>query len=668
MLTEMSKAILLIQLHPFTIIQAFALALREPLLAPALEESDTTATGEAAEATTAKKLKGLSLFLGFIDEIAAKTRAQDMSLAKSFADDLAKRAQPNKEADIKTESDVLDEDLEALLQGDLNHAGAAIDKRYALHMRLATGDYFTKAVGLTSQQAAELKTGLADLVAVESLPEGSTSLDSVKPPTLGERIHRDVSLRVPTDSIEELREKRLPRLKGVQHLYYGPHASFAPTYDSSASSLSGSASSLLWRNKLNPKVRAAKAAWHYAFEDQEGDLEAEDEEKQETEIPPPPPPPGVSKPQSLPEQIDASLDADLIRQGLEQLDRDAALQKRLESNAVLLARLQDCQWDRLRKGYARSKALEANSATVARASLGLLPEDEPSNEEKQLAADLYEGLGELIALRPRSTMPLLPTQEQLRALAHSSAIDPIFSAPASNAKTSAGYWGTLDPSLYSPDAPVRLAGKVSTIVPTFTSSETVRLDDSGESLAHSNAMSKRGVPLGVARDSGKGMLDRLATIADVNRGFVPDGHGAPAFGAGPASGVGTPPTMGMAMGAPTAMSPPPAQHPHQVPGARQSMPGPHHQQARYPPGAVAGSPPLLAHPHQGPASSPPNGHAYPQRGQGQAQGYFPPQHGAGIRAGAGGASSPPHHGPGGGGGYSVMGVPPGQAINGSRNR
>lgn len=643
------------------------------MLAPALEENNVSAGAGSDEATTAKKLSGLSLFLGFIDEIAARARAQDKALANSVAGDLAKQSQSAKKTGLKGEGDVLDDDLEALLQGDFSNAGAAADKRYALHMRLATGDYFTKAVELTSQQAAELKTGLADLVAIESLPEGSTPSGSIKPPTLGERVHRDVSLRVPTDTIEELREKRLPKLKGVQYLYYGPHASFAPTYDSSASSLSRSASNLLWRKKLDPKVRAAKAAWHGYTGDEEGAPEGDEDESEEVNIPPPPPAPIPSKPQPSLEQLDSSLDAEVIRNGLEQLDRDTALQEQLESNAVLLAKLQDCQWDRLRKGYARSKALEAGAAMGSKASLGQLPEDEPSDEEKQLAGDLYKGLGELIALRPRSTMPLLPTQEQLRALAHSAAIDPIFTSSASSAKTSAGYWGTLDPSLYSPDAPVRLAGKVSTIVPTFTSSETVRLDDSGESLAYSNAMSKRGVPLGVARDSGKGMLDRLATISDVHRGFLPDSYGGPGFGAGPASGpgVGGPPTMGMPMGAPMAMSPPPAQHPQQLPHARQSIPMAQSQQGRYPPGSGsgAGSPPLLAHPHQGPASSPPNGHAYPQRGQG----YFPPQHAAGspvgAGTGAGGASSPPHHGHGAaGGGYSVMGVPPGQTMNGSRGR
>lgn len=629
--------------------QAFVLALLEPL-ASAVADS-TSLAADAAESKERPLVSGLVTLLSLVDEIAARARQTDAS-----------QEGPH----VKTE---LADDLESLLGGG---AKPEAPRRYALHMRLPNGDYFTKAASLDQAEAAQLDTGLAELIAVEPPARSSDA----SPPTLGSRRYRDTSLRTAEVTFEELRERRLAPVRPTNALYYGPYASFAPTYDSSDASISDAASAMVRRTKLDPRARAVRNAWT-----KPGSARIIPSE----EIPPPPPAPGGSVEIELPADLDDSIEPEVFRAALEEAERNERIERRLKWNAELLGRLQQLQWDRVRRGHARARSQEGSKeppATRFSNRTKDIPEDRPSEEEQELAQTLLKSLGDLVALRPRvngdtRSASLIPSDEQLRALSHSAAIDPALSSPSAGDKNAAGYWGTLDPSLFNPEAAQRLAGKVAAIVPTFSSNETVRMDPTGESAAHATAVAHRGLPVGVARDrGGKGMLDRIAGMDAARRQVVlpnppVDGPEESRRKSSAAAGSQVPQQQqaqgprGPAPGPQAhAMSPPHAAHvpANGAPGAghmpmgapRGGMPPPPVPLGGGSMGAgLATSPPISHAPyHHLPHSSPPSSHPHARRRPSRSGGAYP-------MSGVSAAGSPPGHVPAGapgpgsgfGGGY-----------------
>lgn len=403
--------------------------------------------------------------------------------------------------------------LSAMLSGETSKGEASQNQKYAMHMRLPTGDYFTRAATMTPEEAEKMSVGLADLVAVEPKPHDPASSQA---PTIGERMPMEKSLIGSKTTVEELREQRLGKVAPVSHLYYGPYSSFGPTYDSTASSMSAAATRLMWRDHTHPQVRAAKRRWTSS--------------KADRLIEPPPSAPvpqdeALSK-SSLPrsidikslQEIDPSIDVGFLEAAYQDVDRQSALQATLMRCATLLIKLQEHQLRRLQRGYADSLSQQRSSAASSSSTsrLHALAGDDPDEEELDVAAQVVETLTALLRLRPRSSMsetesPLLPLAADLRALSRSAAVDPAFSSPSlAPADAKAGYWGNLDHSLYAPDAPQRLIGQVSTLVPMFESNDTARLDAAGEHRAMNRALRQRGVPIGVGKDHGSGLMERSA--------------------------------------------------------------------------------------------------------------------------------------------------------------
>ncbi|CAO1620376.1 unnamed protein product [Parajaminaea phylloscopi] len=489
-------------------------------------------------------MASLSLVLGLVDEIAKRQPAtQDTTSSLRPV-----KAEDNNQGDAA---------CEALVDAWEHGHHSERPQQYSLHLRLPMGDYFSRAVELSPDEIARLETGLADLVAVEP------QLDSKsvgKQPTLGERLYRSYSRKVPSVSTQELRETRLGKVVPTLGLYYGPFASFAPSYDSSASSISQAASNLIWSTKTDATSLAHRNAWHghpprNASPDSDADHLLE---------PPPPPACGDLKGQdvdSLLEGLDHSLDADLLRSVLRRADEQDALDTKLDNCARLLWQLRTCQEDRLRALYFDVQGSRGTAGQAPASRFSVAHATQPDAKEEAVAGKVLSELSSMIRMRPRelgSPKPtLIPTGRDLQALSRSADIDPAFLSNDSNAATP-GYWGTLDPALYAPQAPQQLAGKISVIVPTFSSNETVRLDPSGEHRAINRSLRQRGLPIGVSRDHGPGLLDRVAEVDSRNRHagatMTLNGMNAllppPVSNPYPASGPMPPPTMGPVHAAP----------------------------------------------------------------------------------------------------------------------
>ncbi|CAO1613245.1 unnamed protein product [Sympodiomycopsis kandeliae] len=515
------------------------IALRRPVISASLQDDAPTEDKERLASTT--------LVLSLIDEIAQTARRSQLQAGTL--------ALPN-ETDIKQEADT--QGLDSLLDGD-DQADQGTEKaseaprKYALHMRLPLGDFFTKAVDLPAEEARKLNTGTADLVEIEPPPYFTSTSNEYHSrrqqapaaPTLGSRRYQRASLRVPADSIEDLRERRMGRVRPTTDLYYGPYASFAPTYDSGDSNISRDVTSLLWRTKLHPNVRAAHKAWNTVHEEDDagrvpvGDEEWEFVDHEDAQEEP------LSATKDEPAlDLDPSLDPKLIASFVASTPSSAEIENRLRSNASLLDQLQDYQWTRLRSGYARWKSSQKASADLQRGQIGLrriktadIPEDEPSEAEHQVARQLLEGLTDLVKLRPQAgkASAVIPTDRDLHILSRSVAIDPALcnDNTVTSRTLDRGYWGTLDGSLYGPQSQPQAgvqptlqsrsrsanrSGGGGLIVPSFESNSTARLDIKGENASHTRRINstKAGLPPGVQSDlGGHGLLDR--TIASLGR-------------------------------------------------------------------------------------------------------------------------------------------------------
>lgn len=482
-------------------LRAYFLALRAPLLARGECHSQDESKNRLAN------IAQLTMLLSLVDELALEQREPDVAFQQ--------QQQP---ASLEPKEEQTSSSLERLLDAEAATEGSGQTGQYALHMRLPGGDYFTRAVELSPDEVSQLQTGLADIIAIQP----RSDVDSTDPvPTLGERLYRNYSLKVQSTSVPELREKRFAKIVPSSNLYYGPYASFAPTYDSSSSSISQAASNLIWATKTDKRAVLFRSAWQQLSTGTE-------QAAQPPQPPKPAPAPAVGSEQregieDLLESLDPSIDVTLLRAVLAQAEQAAELEDKLNHCASLLARLQSLQERRLQKLYAHINYTYPRATCCSKpGSSQPLDSFEPNQEEQSVAREVFAALGSILRLRPRSRLsmsadpPLVPARLDLRALSHSVAVDPAFSAKAKRG-ADANFWGTLDPALYAPEAATQLAGKVNAIVPSFASNDTVCLDASAEHRATNRSLRQRGIPIGVSRDHGPGLLDRVAELDSRNR-------------------------------------------------------------------------------------------------------------------------------------------------------
>lgn len=612
---------------------------------------------ERSQQEQAERLsKDLTLLLSLIEEVARRMRRAEQGHSSMDISQYQNKGIKKEEAE--------DAALEELLKGVDQPRAGATRLKYSLHMRLPTGDYFTKAIELTPEQVSQIDTGLADLIPIETPLTSAASSSSAPLPTLGERIHRGTSLRYQDKSFEDLREQRLPKIQPVVNLDYGSFlSSLAPSYDSSLSSVSRAASNVIWRGKLDPNVWAAKRKWSKL---EEG--ESIEEDIDDDELPAPPTFASLQRTveddAKLLQGLDPSFDPNLIELGLKGLERQSALQQQIDQNAALLGELQEMQEERLRRGYARIKDLQEKDAKLetspqlrgkGKGKQTVIPEDQPSDAEQEVASQLLDGLTRLIALRPRGSdeesSSLLPDAKTLRTLARSAAIDPVYQKDSAKAALP-GFWGTLDPAFYGPQARAprfppapghKNAPLAPPVIPSFASNETVRLDSKGEEVAVENTSKLYGRSLGVSKDTGAGLLERWAGSESEKLALPPNtsGRATPAggpstalpggFPAGPYPYGGLPPANFTPAYSMNGSGPPP--------GSGMMMPPPAtggHPRGQY------GQPPMRPSYPPGQATNLPLGSPPPSTGAGMAPGHRGPSV-ASVRTpqGASGAFAPP---------------------------
>ncbi|SJX61732.1 uncharacterized protein SRS1_12716 [Sporisorium reilianum f. sp. reilianum] len=470
------------------------------------------------------RLSSLTLVLGLVDQLASSLRQADASsdalkgqIMASIVEDRASLLEAKNARQTGKAADATgDADLTRVRPS----RPAAVDpsaNRYALHMRLPRGDYFTKAIALDKAQLSKLDPAQADLVQISAQSEEQMRAlkrqGLVPTPTLGQRLGRS-GARHRTDS-KRTASQQHGKLQPVTFLSYGNYASFAPTYDSSASSISHATSSTLWRTSSQAK-RAISFAWgerpFLAYDEDgydEDDLDADADAPAEpssylngsvdTE--------GDVSMDATPSDELASvlrslvdgIDADDVDQSLSKLNQDELVTSHLRFNMMLLHRLQEFQWARLRRSY-RPLASGRSSA---------FEDETPSVEEEATAALLLESLSSLVALRPRavdlasnSVDSVVPEASKLRAFSASSgAIDPDLLGDVCD-----GFWGALDANVVK----VTKTGSVLSETPLVLRDDvTIRLNEGSGSKAKKSAR-RIGAGAGQVEDRGRGVLERFA--------------------------------------------------------------------------------------------------------------------------------------------------------------
>lgn len=332
------------------------------------------------------------------------------------------------------------------------------DDEYALQMRLPSGDYFTNAVRLPIEEALRLDTGYSKMIGIVTQP---VSLDTRPPPTLKERLPTFKYKGVASvDSTEE------DVARPVSYLYYNPWSSFAPTYDAFDGNISQQASSALWR---------ARKADQVALEEM-------------TEEP-------VSKRQQLEEMLESldDVDADAVLAFYDEIKQPASLEK----NAQLLRRLEELQTKRWNRTFA--KRLLYKSSLL----------EEPNEEERKVAGEILDTLSQLLDQHSGSLSQIIPSAKTLQAASNSACIDP----DLMNGKGEAGYWGSLNESLYGPHATRRVTGARSAPVrppAAIRDNETIRMEPANEEKV-SVIMTQMGTTT-----KGRGLLDRFASKRQYN--------------------------------------------------------------------------------------------------------------------------------------------------------
>ncbi|KDN39156.1 hypothetical protein K437DRAFT_276093 [Tilletiaria anomala UBC 951] len=382
--------------------------------------------------------------------------------------------------------------------------------QYALHMRLTGGDYFTNARFLEEEDALALETGEADLVHVQPTSLGSKS-NGRSVPTLGERVLRNASLRPPVPSADEIRARREQRVVGPTHLYYGPCASFAPSYDTTNATLSFGGSITARLAKKDPRTLELGRKWvrpnpqdllnQFEELEDDGDEASEEQEVQGDvrmgkepapiaagvglPLPPPPPPNELSS--DAVEKLGDIFDPDALRAAYAQAVFQQRVEEKLRANMALIGKLQEMQWERLRaheKEFWRDPLLRNTEQYL-----------QADGRESALAHDLLESLAELLGMRPHTlgkgkARNALPKRKTFAAAVHSNAIDPALL----DDNVDSGYWGTMASATHR---------KMPRVI---KDQETARQAESSEAhYRHKYAVRAAGV-----RPSSKGLLTEVA--------------------------------------------------------------------------------------------------------------------------------------------------------------
>ncbi|GAC76606.1 hypothetical protein PANT_22c00112 [Moesziomyces antarcticus T-34] len=601
---------------PLRDVRARLLSAREPLLSkPQVAQhlrTSQTATPPESLSTDLAHLSSLTLIVGLVDQLACRMRDShpqtDAIKAELFCADVETRARLLESRMAQTAK----EGKATASQSARVHVRSSEDRssdveatnRYALHMRLPRGDYFTKAIPLDRDQLKKLDPAQADIVQISAQSEEQMRTlkrqGHVPTPTLGQRLGRS-GHRHRSDSKRSMQ----PKLQPVTFLNYGNYASFAPSYDSSASSISYATSAALWRTSAKAH-RSLSLAWG-ARPFQEEDLLAaddddDDEEDAETSsaaIAAPAPLSGaahvdaegdVAMADSPEDDVAAALrelldgvDQGGVNESLHKLSEDELITSHLRFNMMLLHRLQEFQWARLRRSY--------GPGASSRKAILATEEESPSADEEATAALLLESLSALVALQPRAVdlaseavESLVPHASKLRAFSASSgAIDPDLLGDVRD-----GFWGALDANVVKSTRTSVVASETPLLL---RDDVTVRLADGSGSKAKKT--SRRMGPGGTqVEERGRGTLERFASSRTYDQSH--DRHDAePARTTGP---LARSPSKGDE--APSA-----SRTPSQGPSHASPMPAHPNMHAAYGPGQAQGMTPQSQRLMPGPNAS-----------------------------------------------------------------
>lgn len=523
-------------------IRSHLLTIRQPLLArPDIAQRLQAHDGPSSPQKENKdlgRLSSLTLLISLVDQLASRLRQTVTSTnaikGQLVAANVEERARllEAKNARKDDMADISDDDADLVKIRPLSlPTDDEPATRYALHMRLPRGDYFTKAIALDRAQLSQLDTAQSDIVQISAQSEDQMRAlrrqGLVPTPTLGQRLGRS-GPRHRTES-KRVASQHLARPQPVTFLNYGNYASFAPTYDSSASTLSYATTSALCRHSAQAK-RSLSLAWgDKPFHSAELAEQEQDDADQQAEAMAEPP---LATAQATPQLVasrgkrNADVDGDVpmdgphedelasilrdlvqgtnpedIGESLAKLSEDELITSHLRFNMMLLHRLQEFQWARLRRSYAPT--------TRGRSGPAPAEEEPPSVEEEATAALLLESLSSLAALQPRAVdltsgavESVVPEPSTLRAFSASSgAIDPELLGDARD-----GFWGALDANVVK----VSKTGSVSSDTPLVLRDDmTIRLADSSGSKAKKSAR-RAGPGAGQPEHRGRGVLERFA--------------------------------------------------------------------------------------------------------------------------------------------------------------
>ncbi|CAE6531718.1 unnamed protein product [Rhizoctonia solani] len=312
--------------------------------------------------------------------------------------------------------------------------------RYALQQTVYGVDYYTSVSSdsLTPDKAGALATGQASLTAI--IPAVSIPVSSM--PKLG------AYSRKPPVAHSLWYIHQGTNTTGITELSYGSRCSFAPTYDSSGSTVTRfEVDNLVARRNKSSKAFGPPPLPPPLTTDRDSEMLGTDAGQKtkaaihpdlvpvpaidpslEPESASPSTPPSIPK---IASTLDPSLDPELctaLDTAFEELALEDSVRGLLESNARAMTRLVDLQNERLQRWDLRKPDPRVL--------------DVGEGEELQLARCIETTLGLLTSLRPRtilSSIPsgptsLIPPASALRALHHTLPTEP-----------SPGYRGTLDP-------------------------------------------------------------------------------------------------------------------------------------------------------------------------------------------------------------------------------
>ncbi|SPO44073.1 uncharacterized protein PSANT_01758 [Moesziomyces antarcticus] len=519
---------------PLRDVRARLLSAREPLLSkPQVAQhlrTSQTATPPESLSTDLAHLSSLTLILGLVDQLASRLREShphtDAIKAELLCADVETRArllESRMAQTAKTGKATATQSARVHVRppGD-RPSDVEATNRYALHMRLPRGDYFTKAIPLDCDQLKKLDPAQADIVQISAQSEEQMRTlkrqGHVPTPTLGQRLGRS-GHRHRSDSKRSMQ----PKLQPVTFLNYGNYASFAPSYDSSASSISYATSAALWRTSAkahrslsltwgarpfqeealladddeddgedaetsSEAIAAPAALCGAAHVDAEGDVAMEDSPEDDVAA-------------ALRELLDG-VDQGGVNESLHKLSEDELITSHLRFNMMLLHRLQEFQWARLRRSY--------GPGASSRKAILATEEESPSADEEATAALLLESLSALVALQPRAVdlaseavESLVPHASKLRAFSASSgAIDPDLLGDVRD-----GFWGALDANVVKSTRSSVVASETPLLL---RDDVTVRLADGSGSKAKKT--SRRIGPGGTqVEERGRGTLERFAS-------------------------------------------------------------------------------------------------------------------------------------------------------------